>query len=107
VILAAAGVASILVGVVFRGVETGALVAATLCTQATLAAAAVAVRQWRFVFRRRVAQGLAVLIAAIGSASAPAFIGSLPDAVLALAIASALAIALAVALPLDRALATR
>jgi hypothetical protein len=107
VLLVGAGVASMLVGVVFSGVETAALVAAALCTQATLAVAAVAVRQWRFVFRRRVAQVLIVMIAAIGSATATAFSGSLPAAVVALATAGALAIGLALTLPLDRALATR
>ena len=104
VLLAGAGAACMFVGVVVSAAETGALVAATLCTQATLAAAAVAVRQWRFVVRRRVAQGLVVVIAAIGSASAAAFSGSLPAEVVALVIACALAIGLFVALPLDRAL---
>jgi hypothetical protein len=107
VALAVASVTSMLVAVAVPAVETGALLAAALCTEAALAAASIAVRQWRFAPRRRTVEGLIITAAAIAAATAAASIGPLPGAAVVFAIAVALIVALVVALPLDRALAKR
>jgi hypothetical protein len=106
-LVASSGAASTLVAVAIARTNPAAIPVAALCAQATLAMTAAAVRQWRFVPRRRITEGMVLVGAAVASAAATGLVEQLPERVVAASILIAFVIALVVALPLYRVLGER
>jgi hypothetical protein len=100
-LVAGLAIVGAVVSIADSGAHAAALLVAGLGAEATLAAAASAVHQWRFAPRRRAREGAVVTLAALATAAVMTGLGQEAVGVQAVTIILAVVVALVLAWPLD------